>query len=174
MIQTLYFRLSCLDLPVWYTVGKLKRSSRAVQWHYIDKRSNDTVPNHTFSTINSVHIVCLLIDFHMPHVYFDEKIQIKKMLCRAWPQNINTVINFRRGNLDKSNHSTMLAIRTSGVIGHNRIMIVALRPDILCIIGLYRLQHRLSEMFTIVLTVSYHWFTNCSRIYIQRKFATST
>jgi len=25
---------------------------RAVQWHYIDKLSNDTVPNHTFITTN--------------------------------------------------------------------------------------------------------------------------
>jgi len=26
--------------------------NRAVQWHYIDKLSNDTVPNHTFITTN--------------------------------------------------------------------------------------------------------------------------
>jgi len=28
------------------------RDYRAVQWHYIDKLSNDTVPNHTFITTN--------------------------------------------------------------------------------------------------------------------------
>jgi len=46
---------------LWNEWGDLKRVQkptmqfeidRAVQWHYIDKLSNDTVPNHTLFTTN--------------------------------------------------------------------------------------------------------------------------
>jgi len=32
------------------------KSNRAVQWHYIEKHSNDTVPNHTVITTNALFI----------------------------------------------------------------------------------------------------------------------
>jgi len=31
---------------------QLSKLNRAIQWHYIDKLSNDTVPNYTFITTN--------------------------------------------------------------------------------------------------------------------------
>jgi len=32
--------------------ARQSENNRAVQWHYIDKLSNDTVPNHTLITTN--------------------------------------------------------------------------------------------------------------------------
>jgi len=45
------------DLAMMWTNNVNKSGMyKAVQWHYIDKLSNDTVPNHTFITITKLYL----------------------------------------------------------------------------------------------------------------------